>query len=85
MKQLTPEAIGVAARLSAAREKRFGPHRGIFGSVAMGKVRVAPPDVEDFERGIRVRLAARTKRAAEGGRFRDELGHLTVPRWLDRR
>ena len=62
MQELTPEAVGVAAGLGTAGEKCFGPHRAVVAAVAVGQVRVAPADVEDFKRGISIGLTAGTKR-----------------------
>jgi len=62
MQELTPESVRVATGLGAAREKRFRPHRPVVGAVAVGKMRVAPADVQDFQRGISIGLTAGTKR-----------------------
>ncbi len=62
MEELTPEAVGVAARLGTAGEKCFGPHRAVVAAVAVGQVRVAPADVEDFKRRVSIGLTAGTKR-----------------------
>ena len=59
MEELTPEAVGVAARLGTAGEKGFGPHRAVVAAVAVGQVRVAPADVEKLGEHIGQRLASR--------------------------
>src|SRR5262249_33577786 len=62
MEELTPQAVGVAARLGTAGEKGFGPHRAVVAAVAVGQVRVAPADVEYFKRRVSIGLTAGTKR-----------------------
>ena len=62
MEELTPEAVGVAARLGTAGEKGFGPHRAVVAAVAVGQMGIAPTDVENLERRVCVGLAAGTER-----------------------
>ncbi len=62
MEQLAPQPIGVAAGLGTAREKSLRPYCAVVGAVAVGQVRIAPADVEDFKRRVSIGLTAGTKR-----------------------
>jgi hypothetical protein len=79
MQKLTPEPIRITAGLGAPREERLGPHRTVVGAVAVGQVRVAPADVEDFQRRVSIGLTAGTKRTTKRRRFSDELCHDQGP------
>jgi len=80
MHQLTPAAVVVAARLRAAREEGFRPHRSVVGAVPRGRVRRAVANVEDFTARIGIRLTIGAVGTSDSGGVRKEVRHRSMAR-----
>jgi hypothetical protein len=63
VEQLAPETVGVTPGLGTTREECFRSYGPVVAAVAVGQMRIAPADVEDFKRGVSIGLTAGTKGA----------------------